>query len=252
MESVRAKGDGPPAENTSRNTHNVVAELLLAREGGRVLDAPCGEGALALRLGQTGREVCCVDCVEDILQVEGVEFRLGDLQGRLPFDDAFFDAAACVDGIEHVENPFHLAREFGRVLRPGGLLVLSTPNVSALRSRFRFLLTGGHNKFKRPLDEARPNPLHHITPLTFPRLRYVLHTSGFRVAAVRANRVKAASWPYALLYPFARLATALTFRREADCDQRERNRAILRTLYSIPVAFGETLIVAAEKREETT
>jgi len=246
-DSVRPKGDAPPSQNTSKNTHNVVAELLLAHVGGRVLDAPCGQGALSLRLGQAGREVWGLDCVEDILQIEGIEFKTGDLQATLPFDDGFFDAAACVDGIEHVENPFHLAREFARVLRPGGLFVVSTPNVSALRSRFRFLLTGCHNKFKRPLDEGHPNPLHHITPLSLPQLQYVLHTSGFRITAVRANRIKAASWPYALLYPASWVATALTFRREPDPEQRERNRALLRALHTPAVCFGETLVVAAER-----
>ena len=247
-DEVRLKGDRAPKANTSAGTHAAVAALVAA-PGRRVLDAPCGEGALALELARRGCHVWCLDCVPDVLRVEGVHFTVGDLQQRLPYDDAFFDAVACVDGIEHVENPFHLVREFARVLRPGGRLVVSTPNISAMRSRFRFFLSGFHNKFKRPLDETAPSPLHHITPITFPWLRYILHTSGFRIAAVRANRIKLASWPHAVFYPLAALYTALSFAREPDRAQRRRDWEIFRTLFSPAVFFGETLIVAADRVE---
>jgi SAM-dependent methyltransferase len=245
--TVHARGDAPPRANTSRGTPEAVARLVLEHGTPRVLDAPCGEGALALLLGEEGCEVWGLDCEPDILRVDGVQFRQGDLQELLPFEDGFFGAVACVDGIEHVENPFHLVREFHRVLEPNGLLAVSTPNISAMRSRVRFLLTGFHNKFKRPLDESRRDPLHHITPLSFPRLRYILHTSGFEMTAVRANRAKPASWPYALCYPLSWLCTWLSLRRERDAEQRARNREILRALHSPAVFFGETLIVAARK-----
>ena len=95
-----------------------------------------------------------------MLRIKGAQFLSGDLQKRLNYEDSFFDCVACVDGIEHVENPFHLLREFHRVLRPDGLFVVSTPNISAMRSRFRFFL------------------------------------SGFHITAVRPNRIKAVSYPY--------------------------------------------------------
>lgn len=241
----RLIGGRPPRANTSRNTHRVVLDLLEAHGARRVLDAPCGEGALAWSLARAGCQPHCLDCVPDVLRVDGLPFQAGDLADPLPYPDGHFDAVACVDGIEHLENPFATVREFRRVLRPGGLLVLSTPNISAIRSRVRFLLTGCHNKFKRPLNEAAPSPAHHVTPLTYPWLRYLLHTNGFRIAAVRANRVKFPSHLYLPLYPLAALFTWAAFRREKDPGQRRRNRDILRTLLSPAVFLGETLIVAA-------
>lgn len=241
------KSPHPPTANTTRNTHETVAGLLASHAAHRVLDAPCGEGALAWKLLQRGMEPYCLDCDPEACQVEGVDFRAGNLAEPLDYPDGFFDAVACVDGIEHLENPFLAVREFCRVLRRGGLLVVSTPNISAMRSRFRFLLTGCHNKFKRPLNEASPSPAHHISPLTYPWLRYVLHISGFHITAVRTNRIKAASYPYAILWPFAALCTCLSFRREKDPGQRLRNREIAAALLGPAVFFGETLIVAAEK-----
>ncbi len=146
---------------------------------------------------------------------------------------------------QHKDIP--LAPEELLKLRPGGLLVVSTPNVSSIRSRFRFLMSGFHNKFKRPLDESAPSPSHHVTPISFPWLRYMLHTNGFRIAAVRANRIKLASLPHAVFYPFSALYTALSFARERDRAQRGRNWEVFRTLFSAAVFFGETLVVAARK-----
>ncbi|MFP4058217.1 MAG: class I SAM-dependent methyltransferase [Candidatus Brocadiia bacterium] len=244
---VRPRADRAPRADTSRGTHQAVLQLILERGPCRVLDAPCGPGALAWELARRGCQVWCLDCQPDVLAIEGVDFQVGDLQRRLDYEDGAFDAAACVDGIEHVENPFHTVREFARVLRPGGRLVLSTPNISAMRSRTRFFLTGFHNKFKRPLDETRPSPRHHISPITFPWLRYILHTSGLRIARVRANRIKAASYPHLLFYPLAAAVTALCFLREKHPAQRRRHWEVYRALFSPAVFLGETLVVAAEK-----
>lgn len=251
-------------ENTSKNTHNVTARLLLegtscrpvagrtppAGEGdrpARVLDIPCGAGALTERLSLQGIEVWPAD-IRNILQIESERFIAADMNEKLPFDDGFFDAVACIDGIEHIERPFDFVGECRRVLKPGGRLVLSTPNISSLRSRARWFLTGHHNKCKTPHDEKNPGPLHHISMISFPELRYMLHRRGFRITRIATNRIKPAALLYAPLAPFAWMATAISYERnEKDPAQKKRNREILGLAYSCAVLFGETLIIAAEK-----
>lgn len=241
------KGPQPPVPGTTPHTQDVVLDLLRTRPVHRVLDAPCGQGSLAWTLVQHGMEPFCLDRDPEVFLLQGVDFRVADLSEPLQFPDGSFDAVACLDGLEQLENPFHAVREFCRVLRRGGPLVLSTPNINAMPSRLRFLLTGGHSKFKRPLNEADPLPRQPFTPLTYPWLRYMLHTSGFRITTVRANRIKPFAYLNALLWPLAALATALSFAGERDPEQRRRNRQILTTLLSPAVFFGETLIIAAEK-----
>jgi len=234
-------------EATTKNTHATVAALLSTEPScRRVLDIPCGEGAFVSRLRATGYEVQAVD-VQPLLKVAGVPFTRADMNAPLPFADDGFDAVACIDGIEHLERPFDFVRECRRILRPGGVLLLSTPNISALRSRWRWLLTGFHNKGKTPLDETAPNPWHHIGLVSFPEIRYLLHSNGFRITAIAANRVKAVSWLYTPLWPLAWLVTGLVFRRWEKKDQarRQRSAEVRRQLYSLPVALGETLIVKA-------
>lgn len=236
-------------ENTSRNTHNVVADLLLQEpEVRKVLDLPCGEGAFARRLVDKGIQVDAGDCV-DIMKVHEARFVPCDMDRPLPFEDGEFDAVVCIDGIEHIKRPFDFVEECKRILRQNGTLVLSTPNISSLRSRWRWMLTSFHNKCKTPLDERDPSPLHHINMFSFFDLRYLLHTNGFRISSIRANRIKTISWAYIVLVPLSYLVTLAVFHREVkDAAQRRRNREILRQLFSIAVLFGETLIIKAVRK----
>jgi 2-polyprenyl-3-methyl-5-hydroxy-6-metoxy-1,4-benzoquinol methylase len=233
-------------ELTSRNTHAVVARLLQAEpQCVRVLDIPCGEGAFLERVREMGREGHGADIVNRAA-LPAASFTGADMNAPLPFPDRSFDAVVCIDGIEHLERPFDFVRECHRVIRPGGVLIVSTPNISALRSRWRYLLTGFHNKGKVPLNERDPTPWHHVNLLSFPALRYLLHRHGFRITAIATNRIKPVSWLYLPLWPVALLVTAVALRRwEHDTDQRRRNGEILRQMLTTCVAFGETMIVKA-------
>ena len=236
------------AENTSRNTHNVVAELLGEDVDHKViLDVPCGEGAFSKRMLEKGADIFSADCV-NIIKIPNPQFSVVDMNERLPYADAMFDAVICIDGIEHIERPFDFIKECRRITRPGGMLIISTPNLTALRSRWRYLLTGFHQGEKSPLDESEYTPLHHLSLVSFPDLRYRLHANGFRVAAVRTNRVKLISWLYIVLVPLVYLVTVLAFiKEEKDADVREQNKEIVKQLFSVAVLFGETLIVKATR-----
>lgn len=105
--------------------------------GARVLDAGCGEGVL-------------VDEYADRLAIEGIDPNYGSDRVRtgslteLPFADGSFDRALCLDVLEHLtyeEQPRALAELF-RVLKSGGDLLVSVPNLAHLQSRVHFLLLG--------------------------------------------------------------------------------------------------------------
>lgn len=234
-------------ENTSKNTHNVVERLIYERRPERVLDIPAGAGAFTQRMQKRGIEVYSAD-IENILMVENDNFEIANMNHTLPYEDGFFDAIACIDGIEHLERPFDFVRECFRVLKKGGCLVISTPNISALRSRWRWMLTGHHNKGKTPLDETEPSPLHHINLFSFHRLRYALHSNGFKIDTIATNRIKGISYLYAPWVPFAHIKTKLVYNKEeSDPIQRERNNEIQRQMFSSSLLFGETMIVRAIK-----
>jgi SAM-dependent methyltransferase len=223
-----------------------VLELSLP-SGARVLDAPCGDGGLALALRSRGYDVFAADIVPSAAGALGDRFCAADLSQPLPWPDAFFDAALSVEGIEHLENRHVYVRELGRVLKPDGVLVLTTPNIVSVRSRVRFRGSGFFHHDPRPLREAARHPLHHIGLMTFPELRYALHTAGFRIIGVSHTHIKPVSYLYAVLVPWMWIYTAIAFRKERDAAQRRANREIRTALFSRSLLFGENVMVTSTR-----
>jgi SAM-dependent methyltransferase len=220
--------------------------------GARVLDAPCGGAAALTRaLAERGFNVLGADLDPEAERRLGKAFAKVNLDAPLPWPNESFDAVFSTEGIEHLENHFSFLRETCRILKPGGLLLLTTPNIAALRSRVRFFGSGFFGRDSRPLNEAARHPLHHIGLATFPELRYELHMSGFRLIEVLHTHIKPISYLYAIYAPWMWLYTRLAFRKEKDLAQRERNKEILATLLSPSVLFGENLMLIAKKTQHT-
>jgi len=234
-------------ESAPAFTHDEVFCLVCAAapSGARILDIPAGSGAFTKRLQAANYDVVASDIVSHPALPSSL-FRQADMNHSLPFEDMSFDAVVSIEGLEHIQRPFDFIRECRRILRPGGFLALSTPNISSLRSRWRWFMTGFHNKCKYPLDETCPLPRHHINMHSFPELRYLLHTNGFRLECVRTNRVKPVNWVYLPCVPLLYPLTKMVMRKAART--REHRRVVDETIvqmFSTPVLFGETLIVLA-------
>jgi SAM-dependent methyltransferase len=215
--------------------------------GCRILDAPCGDGSLAATLRGAGYDAYGIDMNASGLALLGSAYSDVNLNARLPFADRSFEAALSVEGIEHLENRVGYVRELHRVLRPNGLLILTTPNIVSLRSRVRFAGSGFFHGDSRPLREAEPGPFHHIGLGTFPDFRYILHTSGFRLMRVSHTHIKPVSLLYSWMIPWMWLYTTAAFRKEKDPAQRRANREIRAALFSRSVLFGENLLVEAKR-----
>ena len=105
--------------------------------GVRVLDAGCGEGVL-------------VEEYTSRLAIEGVDENYSSARVRsasilaLPYPDASFDRAMCLDVLEHLtfEDQPRALGELFRILKPGGELLVSVPNLAHLQSRVHFFLMG--------------------------------------------------------------------------------------------------------------
>ncbi len=113
----------------------LMRDLVVSARPSSVLDVGCGRGFFLGHLVESGLTgLVGVDVFEDV-QPDGWEFRRGDVTSALPAEDASFDCVVAGEIIEHVPNPDDFLREIRRVLRPGGVLVVSTPNMVSWANR---------------------------------------------------------------------------------------------------------------------
>ncbi|MCI0390379.1 MAG: methyltransferase domain-containing protein [Acidobacteria bacterium] len=99
---------------------------------------------------------------------------------RFPFPDSYFDVALCCELIEHLrEDPMHMLIELNRVLKWGGLLVLTTPNIASAHS-IREALSGSSPYIYGLYNRQNPAD-RHSREYTFKDVRTALEASGFKV-----------------------------------------------------------------------
>jgi len=231
-------------------THRKVLEIFSRfPERGKLLEIPAGEGALAWQLGKLGYTVTAGDIDPSFFKVGSIPCIYLDLNQKFPIEDDEYDFVSCIEGIEHLQDQFRFVRECHRVLRAGGRLVLSTPNILNLASRLKYLLSGFYSLVPRPINESSLVPVFdHINPVTYYQLRYMLHTQGFRITEVTTDLIRRSAAALYFLRPLIRLYSIRTMRKESDPQQREANREIRRIMTSATVLLGRTLIVVADKK----
>jgi SAM-dependent methyltransferase len=168
----------------------------------KILDVGAGHGAFTKRLFDLGYNVSACDLFPEIFRFEKIECKKADLTKELPYPDNTFDLAIAVEVSEHIIDHETFFRELSRILKPGGLLLLSTPNILSLKSRVRFLFRGFSYSFG-PLDHANHDGLQHVASLTLDQYNYVAVKNGFQEATFDIDRKQSSStWLLIFLFPF--------------------------------------------------
>jgi O-antigen biosynthesis protein len=128
FDPVEMRGDLVEAEHRVR--YAWAASLVAGR---KVLDAGCGLGYGAAMLARAGATVTGVDIAEAVIEAgrpsagPQVDLQVGDVRS-LAFDDRSFDVVVCFEVVEHIDERDAVLAELRRVLVPGGLLLVSSPN----------------------------------------------------------------------------------------------------------------------------
>lgn len=238
-----------PRRSSARGNYAKLISLLKAHPGkGPVLDCPCGQGALAqLLLAEGFSDLEVADYTPGLYLLAAPQPVRADLNGRLPWPDGHFQVAICADGMSDIGFQRNAIAEFHRILRPGGALLISLPNVLNFRSRLRFLFTGFMNKFRRPLDELTGQST--TRPVPWWELRYMLVREGFEITTLTCNRVKVAE---ALMAPLLLFTLPVLLWNLVSGSRRLHDAPywndVHRELNSFPVLFGESLIISARRK----
>lgn len=183
---------------SERAIYQMVAEVLQENQqgGGVLVDVGCGTGQLWSYVGEQFSRYIGIDAVRYDEFAESAEFYLVDLDtGRAALPDESADVAVAVETIEHLENPRRFMRELVRLVKPGGLVIVTTPNQLSLLS----LLTLTFKKrFASFQDVHYPA---HLTALLEVDLERIAAECGLREVLIkysRRGRIVFTSWHYPL------------------------------------------------------
>jgi SAM-dependent methyltransferase len=233
-----------------KGTHERVFDIITKDKKAIIIDVPAGNGAFLKRLVDNNyTNIYAID-INNNLMFKHSNFICADMTKRLPFKDKEIDTFVCIEGIEHIDEQFSFIEEAHRVLKDGGEIIITTPNISSIRSRWRYFLTGHHNKCKAPLDEYNPTPFQHIGMISYPELRYILHTRGFKVEIITSNQIKFVSYIYAICLPLVYLVTSLVYVKYGKKEGTTKtNKEVIKEMFNFDVLFGESLVIKAIKQK---
>lgn len=221
-----------PVKNGDALKDARVAKTIRFAEGPRVLDVGCGSGAFDYLIAErhsdwrvVGTDVSreAVKIANDKLKLPNTRFEARDVLRRR-FKPNSFDCVLFLEVIEHVDVPGLFLKEFRRVLKPGGCLVVSTPNAVSFLNAARHAGQKIGDRLKAMESEQRGTGTHleHVAAYDVFTLGRLLDRNGFKYEA----------------HDYARFSVPLSRRRFLKMD----------FLGSVFKPFSDDLIVKARKK----
>lgn len=183
-----------------------LIENLPKKPSGKILDAGCGDGGMLLEIKKLfplidvyGVDISRVGC--EIAERRGIKTKVADLNKKIPERNNFFDFVIAHEVIEHLIDPDRFLEESHRVLKKGGHLIITTPNLVAWYHRVLFIFgfyplflemsTRSRSFGLGPLKKIIKNrqPVGHMRIFTVPALKDMLGAYGFKVVKVKGSTI---------------------------------------------------------------
>jgi SAM-dependent methyltransferase len=251
-----------------------VKKFLLGNKerfnGKKVVDFPAGNGITSGIIRDIGAIPVPFDLFPEYFNVEGMECLPADAEKGIPLADGVADVVICQEGMEHFQDQLTVLKEFNRVLKTNGSLLITTPNYSNLRAKLSYLFSEN----ERFLSFMPPNEkdsiwmttgndssriyFGHIFLTGILILRLLAKMSGFRIHKVHATR--ASSTCIVLLpffYPWILLVNWLVLKknlRKARASGDPEKVKIYREIYKLVInprcLIDKHLMVEFEKEAE--
>lgn len=170
-----------------------------------ILDVGAGQGALSKLLHEAGYKVSACEYNKENFVYNEVEFKEANVAEHLPYPDKTFDIVVAAELIEHLLDQTTFLSECNRVLKPGGNLIISTPNILSLKSRLQFFSSGYYWSYD-PLDMNDRSGLQHVTGRTVEQYQYMAMPCGLNLTAIDGDKFQGTSKGLLIFYPFMFLA----------------------------------------------
>ncbi len=164
--------------------HKQVSDIISRHlpAGSSVLDLGAGEGALSQRLQDIGYHVTAADMDRNQFKPSDIPFFQVNFNSQPELDifirqnENRFDLVMGIEVIEHVENPFAYVRLLKQLIKPGGFVLITTPNITSWYSRLNFLM---HGRFHQFSDSDLSYG--HVAPVTSWELGVILRSENMEI-----------------------------------------------------------------------
>lgn len=171
------------------NLHQQIADVIIKTlpRKSKILDFGAGEGALSQRLHDLGYDMVAADIDSENFKAHDIIFKKINFNKREEVEKFIeehkhcFDAVLGIETIEHLYNPWQYVQDLSSMLKPEGMLLLTTPNITSWMSRVQFLLNGRFHQFgDADLTYG------HIAPITAWETQIILRSLNFHQITVQA------------------------------------------------------------------
>ena len=244
-----------------KKTNDKVFELVSSfiSKKSKILDLGAGRGHLSRRVHDlliknrfSPKNLLATDFEKKIFQANEVAFKQADFNKELPFPNASFDIVYSVEVIEHLRCPYDFLDECYRILKPNGMLIISTPNTLSLNSRLKFFVTGFSEFYKPPSikPENAGRLCGHIMPLHLAYYDYGLRKSGFGPMKLFCDKVQSRSkLLYYFLFPFLKFShwKQMNSLESYDLDLYNETKHTLVNMTSYTALTSRSLLFVAKK-----
>src|ERR1035437_3306141 len=203
-------------ENNPKSIKYHIKKYLIKNhvriENKTVVDLPAGNGVTSKIIKDLGGIPIAFDLFPEYFKVEGIKCERANVLDKIPLENNVVDFVLCQEGIEHFSDQYKAFKEFNRILKTNGLLIITTPNYSNLRARLSYFLSESErfNSILPPNEidsvwmsnKAVSNEIYfgHVFLIGIQKLRVLAKLSGFKIKHVQFTRLKTTSL---FILPFA-------------------------------------------------
>lgn len=196
-----------------------------------VVDVPAGNGSTSEILMNLGAKVKPFDLFPEYFMLKNVECKRANIIDKIPINDNYADMLICQEGIEHFSDKLKVFKEFNRVLKNQGKLIITTPSYSHLAAKLSYLLFESEASQLMPpneiddiwmSDKSITNEIYygHIFLIGLQKLRIIGKLSGFKINEIKYVRLsKGSLFLFPFLYPLILIRSFLTYYKNIRKDK---------------------------------
>lgn len=230
-----------------------------------IVDIPAGNGITSKIIAGCGGIPMAFDLFPEYFRIDGIKCQQADVRNGIPLSDKSADYLICQEGIEHFADQLSAIKEFNRILKKNGILLITTPNYSNLRSKISYLLSESErfnstmppNEFDSIwMSDQNLNKeiyLGHIFLIGIQKLRVLASISGFKIKKIHPTKIKTTSLFFLFLfYPFIFISNYYTYIK--NCRKHPNNKSrqkiyheVFRLSINIRLLIDSHLMIEFEK-----